>query len=119
VTIGADAYCPRSRVVCRPLQKPLDGLDLKSTVLAFSNFSGDLSHPKAISANIPAGSDLLDTQYNGFTYPSCLGTNDNLSFTQTFTVTVNGKQFPLSTVVSIGYGRFSGTYEDNVNITTP
>jgi hypothetical protein len=88
----------------------------------FSNFSttnSALKQPTALSASIPAGGLVGDYQYAGFTYPTCLGSNDHSSYTQTWTVTVGGTQYNLSTVVSISLGEFSGTPEDNVNITTP
>ena len=89
---------------------------------SFSNFSTTNSafkQPTATNASIAAGGLVNDTPFVGFTYPACLGSNDNVSYTQTFTVTVNGIPYPLSTVVSISMGSFNGTLEDNVPITTP
>ncbi len=89
---------------------------------AFSNFSttnSALTVPAAVTASIPAGGLTGDYQFVGFTYPTCLGSNDHDSYTQTFTVTVGGSNYNLSTVVSISLGKFNGTAEDNVNITTP
>lgn len=88
----------------------------------FSNFSttnSALKVPVARSADIAAGALVGDYQYIGFTYPTCLGSNDNASYTQTFTVTVGTNVFPLTTVVSISDGNFSGTAKDDVTITTP
>ena len=70
-------------------------------------------------ASVRATRLVGDYQYAGFTYPTCLGSNDHSSYTQTWTATVGGTQYNLSTVVSISLGEFSGTPEDNVNITTP
>jgi hypothetical protein len=89
---------------------------------SFSNFTttnSGLKEPTAVSANIPAGGLVGDYQYAGFTYPTCLGPNDHSSYKQTFNVTTGGHDYNLSTVVTISLGRFSGTDDDNVNITTP
>jgi len=89
---------------------------------SFSNFSTTYSgfkQPQAVNVNVAAGGLTSDTQFLGFTYPNCLGSNQNISENQTFTVTVGGTQYPLSTVVSISMGSFNGTLKDNVLITTP
>ncbi len=89
---------------------------------SFSNFSttnSSLKQPAARSANIPIGGLVGDYQYAGFTYPTCLGSNDHSSYTQKWTVTVGGKVYNLTTVVSISLGMFSGTAKDDVIITTP
>src|SRR5712692_7951263 len=39
----------------------------------------------------------------------CLASNDHESMTQTFSVAINGTNFPLTTVVTINRGNFSGT----------
>lgn len=66
---------------------------------------------------IPAGGYVTDAQFVGFTYPTCLGSNDHHSYTQNFSVVVNGVNYNLSTTVSISDGKFNGTAEDNVSIT--
>ena len=68
---------------------------------------------------IPANGYVTDAQYVGFTYPNCLASNDHHSYTQNFSATVGGVTYPLSTTVSISNGKFSGTAQDNVSITTP
>lgn len=68
---------------------------------------------------IPANGYVTDAQFVGFTYPTCLGSNDHHSYTQNFSVTVGGVNYNLSTTVSISNGNFNGTPQDNVNITTP
>lgn len=64
-----------------------------------------------------------DIQYVGFktsaTRPMCLASNDKDSFTQNFTVTVNGQSHPLTTTIGIQRGRFNGTHEVNSTITKP
>jgi hypothetical protein len=85
----------------------------------FADYSGVDSVPGTLSQSISAGNIVGDTQYMGRTAPTCLGTNDNESFTQHFMVTLGGKNHNLTTVVSILRGRFSGTYMCDVAITTP
>lgn len=73
------------------------------------------------SQNVPeaAFGVVTDAQFVGFTYPTCLGLNDHHSYTQNFSVTVGGVNYNLSTTVNISDGKFSGTAQDNVSITTP
>jgi len=95
---------------------------------SFSNFTstipGDTQPaPRTSSNSDPTNFFASDIQYVGFTtsptFPMCLASNDNDSFTQNFTVTVNGQAYPLTTTISIQRGRFSGTYEVNSTITKP
>jgi NAD-dependent SIR2 family protein deacetylase len=51
--------------------------------------------------------------------PACPGANDNESFKQKFIVTTGQREFPLATIVSIGRGRFSGTYKVDATTSTP
>lgn len=73
------------------------------------------------SQNVPiaANAYVTDAQFVGFSYPTCLGSNDHHSYTQNFSASVGGVNYNLSTTVSISNGNFSGTPEDNVSITTP
>src|ERR1700722_10858284 len=68
---------------------------------------------------IPANGYITDAQYIGFTYPKCLGSNDHHSYNQQFSVVVGGTTYPLSTIVAVSNGNFSGTAKDDVTITTP
>jgi hypothetical protein len=91
---------------------------------SISNFqknpsNSGLPQPPATHVNIPAGGLVGDTQYAGYTYPKYLGSNEHASYTQSFSVTVSGQNYALTTVVSISLGNFNGTPEDNVTITTP
>ena len=95
---------------------------------SFSSFSstipGDtLPAPRTSSNTNPNDFFDSDLQYVGFTTspsrPMCLASDDHNSFTQTFTVTVNGQSYPLTTTISIQRGRYNGTYEVNSTITTP
>jgi hypothetical protein len=93
----------------------------------FSAFSstipGDTIPSTMGPITILAGSAASDTQYTGFTtsstHPMCLASNDHDSFRQTFSVTLSGKAYPLTTTIGISRGRFSGTYEVNNSITRP
>ena len=91
---------------------------------SFSNFqktpsNSGLKQPTALDADIIAGGLVGDYQYTGYPYPTYLGSNEYASYTQSWTVTVGGTIYPLTTIVSISLGNFSGTPEDNVTITTP
>jgi hypothetical protein len=57
-----------------------------------------------------------DTQFFGTRAPACPGPNDHEGFNQSFSVTLNGKNYPLTTVRQISRGYFNGT--PNVTITT-
>jgi hypothetical protein len=85
----------------------------------FADYSGVDTVPASATFSISAGNIVGDTQYMGRNAPTCLGLNDNESFTQHFSVTLNGHNYNLTTVVSILRGRFSGTYMCDVSITTP
>lgn len=74
------------------------------------------SQPSNKTANISAGGILEDLQYLGVTSPSCPGSNDHDSFTQQFTVQVVGSVFPLTTIIDLSRGNFSGTTELNVTM---
>jgi len=91
---------------------------------SFSNFqktpsNSGLTQPQARNADIPAYGLVGDYQYTGYKYPTYLGSNEYVSYTQSFTVTVGGTTYPLTTIVTMSLGNFSGTPEDNVKITTP
>jgi hypothetical protein len=60
-----------------------------------------------------------DTQGYGFTYPTCLKTNQNQSLNMSYTIQVGSTAYPQSTVVSITKGNFNGTLNVTANITTP
>jgi hypothetical protein len=90
---------------------------------SFSNLSttnSALGFPTAFkNVPIPANNLVTDAHFVGFTYPTCLGSNDHHSYTQNFSVTVGGVTYNLSTTVSISDGNFNATPQDNVSITTP
>lgn len=91
---------------------------------SFSNFqktptNSGLPAPTARQANVAAYGLAGDYQYTGYKYPTYIGSNENISYTQSFTVTVSGTVYPLTTIVSMSLGNFNGTPEDNVTITTP
>ncbi|HEX5410660.1 MAG TPA: Ig-like domain-containing protein, partial [Terriglobia bacterium] len=89
---------------------------------AFSNMSRtttNLPYPQGRTASVAVGGYGIDLQAAWYAYPNCLETNDNISYQQSFVVQVNGTNYPLSTLISISLGRFSGTYEVNDSITTP
>lgn len=83
-----------------------------------SNPPGHAPPPTKTSAQI-LGSYQSDIQYIGHPYPTCLGSNDHESFDITFSATISGKAFPLSTVDHIDRGYFNGTATVNSTITTP
>lgn len=85
----------------------------------FADYSGVDTVSPPVTRSIGAGNIVGDTQYMGRNAPACLGLNDNESFTQHSSVTLNGHTYNLTTVVSILRGRFSGTYMCDVSITTP
>jgi hypothetical protein len=91
---------------------------------SFSNFSGVGSSPSAVSATVPLNHLVFgDNSYIGYTEPTCLGSNDNQSFNQNFTVTVgsapNQTTYNMTLTNSFSRGRFSGTYKDDITITKP
>ncbi|MGH9434999.1 MAG: hypothetical protein ACRD06_03255, partial [Terriglobia bacterium] len=83
-----------------------------------STIPGD-TPPQEGSVGVAAGQDFQDLQYLGAAAPSCPGSNDHESFTQQFYVSAVGSRFPLTTVISITRGNFSGTAEVNSTITAP
>jgi Big-like domain-containing protein len=89
---------------------------------SFSNFSSTIpgdSIPPAKTVTILAGYPASDIQLIGFTGGLCLASNDHDSMTQTFSVAIAGRSFPLTTVVTISRGNFSGTAKVDAIITTP
>jgi hypothetical protein len=87
---------------------------------SFTDYQGPASTPRDLSRNISEGNQgaLGDTQYFGEPAPSCLGNDDHETLHQHFKVTLNSKDYLLSTVVSISRGRFAGTYKVDVSIIT-
>jgi hypothetical protein len=85
----------------------------------FTDYSGSGQVPTPFNADISAGGLVGDLQYFGTPAPNCPGPNDHDVFKQHFSVTINGQNYNLSTVVSISRGMFSGTYRCDVSITTP
>jgi len=90
---------------------------------SFSNFSGIAPAPSAVSTTLPLNSLVFgDNSYIGSTAPTCLGANDNQSFNQSFTVTVGSgasqKTYSVTLTNAVSRGKFSGTYADNITITT-
>lgn len=83
-----------------------------------STIPGDTA-PSESSVSVSAGQAFQDLQYLGAASPGCLGSNDHESFTQQFYVSALGSRFPLTTVILISRGNFSGTAEVNSSITAP
>jgi hypothetical protein len=88
----------------------------------FSNYSSSYGGtiPPTQSFNLTAGQPLADIQSLGGPYPSqCLGLNDNEAFDMTFKVTLEGKDYTLTTVRHVSKGSFNGTQNVTVTTTTP
>jgi hypothetical protein len=65
---------------------------------------------------------LADTQAYVSPSPSCPGSNDHEGFDQSFVITVPSQstsQYPLSTIVHIDRGGYSGTGKVDITIKTP
>jgi hypothetical protein len=89
---------------------------------SFSEFSSTIpgdSIPGPKTFTILAGYAASDIQAVGFSGGLCLASNDHDAMTQTFSVTIGGVVFPLTTVVTINWGYYSSTPEVNASITTP
>src|SRR5262249_34965847 len=99
-----------------PAQPIGDAFTIKET---FTDYSGSGSAPTDVTVSIGAGHPVGDVQYFGRAAPNCPGADDHDTFKQHFTVTLNGHDYTLTTVVTISRGRFSGTYKCDVDITTP
>jgi hypothetical protein len=106
-----------------PAQLVYGGYSVTET---FSGVAGccQTAGPKSHPATVPPNSGHLvfgDIQYLGYAAPTCLGPNDNQSFTQNFTITVgtapNQATYNVPLTNSATLGRSSGTYEVNVTIT--
>lgn len=87
----------------------------------FSNYSSTYGGvvPPTQNLNMTPGGVLNDIQWFGKNAPSCPGSNDHESFSQSHKVTVGGTVYPLSTVNSIQRGNYSGVAHVDVTITTP
>ncbi|MGB2592606.1 MAG: hypothetical protein WBG02_02895 [Candidatus Acidiferrum sp.] len=89
----------------------------------FSNFSstvvGQTAPPTQDNPIVISQTILGDTQYYGKTAPSCPGPNDNEQFTQSLSVIIGGKSYPLTMVNTIQMGFYSGTGNVTVTINTP
>jgi hypothetical protein len=84
-----------------------------------SNFQGVGSPPAGATVTIPANGYISDIQYVGLAVPNCLGPDDHNSLDQTFTVTINGTSFTLTTDFFLQRGRYSGTYTVNSTVSAP
>jgi hypothetical protein len=60
-----------------------------------------------------------DTQAYGFTYPTCLATNQNQALDMSWTVRVGSTVYPVTTSVHITKGNFNGTLNVTSTITAP
>lgn len=65
-----------------------------------------------------AYADLGDIMALYHTYPTCLATSENMSFTQAFSLSYQGKTFPLSLTNNVSMGNFNGTLKADVVIAT-
>lgn len=87
---------------------------------AFTPKTGCCSQPTAHPAVVPLNYVYAgDNIYIGHNAPTCLGSNDNQSFSQSFSVKMGSTSYPVTLTNSITRGRFSGNYEVNVTITAP
>jgi hypothetical protein len=84
----------------------------------FSDYQGPATLPAPLSKTISSNA-VGDTMYFGKTAPACPGQDEHESFKQHFSVRHNNTDYPLTTVVSVSRGKFSGNYQVNVAITTP
>jgi len=87
----------------------------------FSNYSSTFGGtvPPSQNFNMTPGGLLADIQYIGKTAPSCPGSDDHESSTQSHKVIVGTGSYPLSTVNSIQRGNYSSAARVDVTITTP
>jgi len=89
---------------------------------SFSNYSttvSGLGPPAPRTFNFSGSGLVSDIQFLGTTAPTCPGSNDNESFDMSFSVTIAGVTFPISTMVHISRGYFTGTPRVDSTITTP
>lgn len=88
----------------------------------FSNYSTTVScltvPPTQGSTQNTSVQRPADTQFFGTRAPACPGPNDNESFDQSFSVTLNGKTYPLTTLRHISRGYFTGVPKVDVSTTT-
>jgi len=88
----------------------------------FSNYSSTvpgLTVPPSKSFNFTGDGAVTDIQAFTTVLPACPGSNDHESFDMTFSVTVGGTVYPISTVQHIERGNYSGTSKVDATITTP
>ncbi len=103
----------------------IQGLKGVSVTETFSGFSGAGTVPDPLTeafdlANCPGGTqgcfaDVVDNIYMGHS-GTCLGTNENQSFTQAFSVKIGQNNFPLTIQNSVARGNFQGTLKADVII---
>lgn len=106
----------------RDQQSPSQNIDGTYTLVeSFSNYTNTYggSVPATLNFNMTPGGFPSDVQYLGKVSPACLGNNDHEEFDQSFSVTIGGTPYSLSTVNHIARGEYSGTATVNVTITTP
>ena len=88
----------------------------------FSNYSSTNTNlTKPATQNEPQNTRTqgpADIQFLGRAAPSCPGPNDNETFDQSFSVTINGKTLPLTTVRHISRGYFNGALKVSITTTT-
>jgi len=87
---------------------------------SFTDYQGSFPPgPQTQSFSFTPGALLTDIHFLGFPAPQCLGSNQNETFRQRFTITAGQGTYLLTTVVRVTIGRFSGTYRADVVIETP
>jgi hypothetical protein len=80
--------------------------------------NGDGPTPAVVSVPL-ATNGVTDNQAYGFSYPTCLTTNQNQALDMTWTVQVGSTVYPVTTSVHITKGNFNGTLNVTSTITVP
>jgi hypothetical protein len=76
--------------------------------------------PTPATVSVPLSTNgVTDNQAYGFTYPTCLATNQNQALNMTWTVKVGSTVYPVTTLLYITLGNFSGTDNVTSTITIP
>ena len=88
----------------------------------FSNYTTSvpgLTIPPNQSFNSSGNGEVTDLQLFSTILPDCPGSNDHESYDMTFSVTIGGVEYPLSTVQHINRGNYNGTATVDATISTP
>ena len=88
----------------------------------FSNYTTSVSGltiPPNQSFNSSGNGEVTDLQLFSTILPDCPGSNDHESYDMTFSVTIGGVEYPLSTVQHINRGNYNGTATVDATISTP